>query len=512
MSAAQLSKQTRLLITISVMAATIMQVLDTTIVNVALPDMQGTFSASPDQISWVLTTYLVSSAIFMPLTGFFTDRLGRKRYLFLSILGFTLASTLCGIAQDLNQIVIFRLLQGIFGAALVPLSQAIMVDTYPAPERGKAMAIWGMGIMLGPILGPTLGGYLTENLNWRWTFYINVPVGMLSLFMAWKVIPDTAIKPRSLDWISLSCIALAIGATQYVLDRGDQDDWFESNSIKIITLCAVGGFISYILLSLFRKSVKPIFEVELFQNRNFVACCIIITAMGLGLFGSMVIQAIMLQSLFHYPAFTTGLVMAPRGVTSMISMMLVGKFSNRISPRIFITIGLLLNMIALYIGTYYNLSISPRWVILPGLIQGLGIGLVILPLSTVALSTLEPRLITEGAGLFSLMRTFGFSLGISAVTTILTRHTQIAWNILSGFLTPFHPAVQYYLYPLHLKPNEPLAAILLAQELAKQAQMMAIVDIYVMITWSFVCMVPLTLLLKSKPREAGAPLQTVTVE
>ncbi len=506
MSVIQDPKQ-RFLITVAVMAATVMQVLDTTIVNVALPDMQGTFAATPDQISWVLTSYLVASAIFMPLTGFFSDRLGRKKYLFISILGFTISSALCGAAFDLNLMVIFRLLQGIFGAALVPLSQAILMDTYPPEERGKAMAIWGIGIMVGPILGPTLGGYLTDTLNWRWTFYINVPVGILSLLLAWKVVPDTSLKERKLEWISLSCIAMAIGTTQYVLDRGNQKDWFESTQIQFFSLLAAISFLGYLLLSIFRKSVKPIFETNLFEDRNFVAACLIMMAMGMGLFGSMVLQALMLQNLFDYPTFTTGLVMAPRGIASMFAMILVGKFGKKISPQLFISVGLALNLIACFICTQYNLNISPGWVIGPSIIQGFGIGFVMIPLSTIALSTLPPRLIAEGAGLFSLMRTFGFSIGISAVATILTRHTQAAWQHLGGFIQPFRTAVYTYLNPLHVQPTDPEAALLFAHEIAVQAQMIAIVDVYIAMTLSFVLMFPLVLLLKRAEKQV--PLQSV---
>lgn len=495
-------KRQRLFITISVMAATVMQVLDTTIVNVALPNMQGTFSATPDQISWILTSYLVASAIFMPLTGFFSDRFGRKRYLFMSILGFTITSAFCGLAIELDEMVIFRLLQGIFGAALVPLSQAIMVDTYPPEERGKAMAIWGIGVMVGPIMGPTLGGYLTEVFNWRWTFYVNVPVGILSLLMAWKVVPDTEKKERTLDWFSLILMAFAIGATQFVLDRGNQEDWFESHIIQSALLLAVIGLLGYIGVSLLRTTVKPVFEVDLFKDRNFVASSAMMTAMGLGLFGSMVIQSLMLENLFGYPTFTTGLTMAPRGIASMISMVFVGKLITRVGTQTFIIVGMILNAIAMVISTQYNLEMSIAWVIIPGLIQGFGIGFVMIPLSTIALSTLPPRLIAEGAGFFSLMRTFGFSLGISAVTTILTRHTQIAWHNLGGFLNPFNPIVYQYLNPLGLSPESPLGAIVLAQELSRQAQMLAIIDIYKVIAWSFVLTFPLIFFLKSSKSRA----------
>jgi DHA2 family multidrug resistance protein len=488
-------KKHRFLITLSVMSATVMQVLDTTIVNVALPDMQGTFSAAPDQISWILTSYLVSSAIFMPLTGFFTDRIGRKRYLFGSILGFTLTSALCGVSLNLQQMIICRLLQGICGAALVPLSQAIMMDTYPIEERNKAMAIWGIGVMVGPILGPTLGGYLTDAFNWRWTFYINVPTGIFSLFLAWKVIPDSKKKSCSLDWTSLLCIAIAIGGTQYVLDRGNQDDWFEARSIKIITAFAAMGLIGYLFLSFFRKKIKPIFDPELFQNRNFVISCLMISVMGLGLFGSLVLQGLMLENLFGYPTFTIGLMMAPRGIASMVAMMLVGKFFHT-NPKALILFGIILNAIGIHLCTLYNLDISPGWVVVPSLIQGLGIGFTMVPLSTIALSTLPPHLLPAGAGLFSLMRTFGFSIGISTVATILTRHTQTAWNHLIGFLNPFNPAVLQYLQSFGLKPTSPLSAALLAHEVSRQAQMLAVIDVFIMIGWSFFAIFPMIFLLK----------------
>jgi DHA2 family multidrug resistance protein len=233
------------LVTVAVMAATVMQVLDTTIVNVALPQMQGELGATSDQISWVLTSYLVASAICMPLTGYLTDKLGRRRYLLLSISGFVLASMLCGVALNLGQLVVFRLLQGVFGAALVPLSQAIMVDNYPREQRGKAMAIWGMGVMVGPIAGPTLGGWLTDMFDWRWTFFINLPVGLLSLLLA-RQVPDTPKRERDIDWLGLLLISLAIGGIQYVLDRGNGDDWFSSTGIVVAALLAVLGAVGFI--------------------------------------------------------------------------------------------------------------------------------------------------------------------------------------------------------------------------------------------------------------------------
>src|SRR4051812_15132134 len=270
----------RLMITFAVMSATLIQVLDTTIVNVALPHMQGELGTTSDQISWVLTSYLVSSAICMPLTGYFSEVLGRKRFLLICIGGFVLASALCGISQNLSQIVIFRLLQGVFGASLVPLSQAIMADAYPPQERGKAMAIWGMGVMVGPVLGPTLGGWLTEVASWRWTFYINVPVGALSLFLASQFVPDTQRRARRMDWTGFLLLAAGIAGLQYMLDRGNQQDWFDANDIRFATGLALVGLAAFTFYS-YRMGPRAVFDIRIFKDRNFASSCLIMASMGL---------------------------------------------------------------------------------------------------------------------------------------------------------------------------------------------------------------------------------------
>src|SRR5690242_5898108 len=254
------------------MAATIMQVLDTTITNVALPHMAGELGATSDSISWVLTAYVVAASIFMPLTGYLTDRLGRRRYLLISITGFVVASGLCGLASGLYEMVAFRFLQGVFGAALVPLSQAIMVETFPAAERGKAMAIWGMGVMVAPIVGPSLGGYLTEAINWRWTFYINLPIGILSLLLAARYVPTTEVKQRRMDWYGFAALSLAIAALQLVLDRGQQEDWFGSNQIRIAAVLSAAGLIAFIWHTL-RARGPLLFNLGVFKDRNFTVAC-----------------------------------------------------------------------------------------------------------------------------------------------------------------------------------------------------------------------------------------------
>ena len=365
----------RFLISVAVMTATVMQVLDTTIVNVALPHMQGELGATPDQISWVLTSYMVASGIFMPLTGYFTHRFGQKNFLFISIIGFVVISVLCGLSTSLSEIVVFRLLQGVCGAALVPLSQSIMVATFPVEERGKAMAIWGMGVMVGPILGPTLGGWLTEFISWRWTFFINLPVGIISAIMVLRYIPDTQRSERNMDWVGLALMALGVAGLQYVLDRGSQDDWFSAPTIEFATYLSIVGFIGFFFHTRSHKG-HALFSPEIFIDRNFVTACLLMAFLGLGLYGSMLLQPLMLEGLMDYPTLLTGLTLAPRGLASMFAMMLVGRLIHRVDPRLLITAGIFIFSIGSYLTTQYSLVMGIAWVIFPMVLQGMGLGLV----------------------------------------------------------------------------------------------------------------------------------------
>ncbi|HBB7077301.1 TPA: DHA2 family efflux MFS transporter permease subunit [Legionella pneumophila] len=490
-----LSASQRWIITVAIMAATLMQVLDTTIVNVALPHMQGSLGASPDETTWTLTSYLVASAIFMPLTGYFTDRLGRKAYLLLSIIGFTLTSALCGAATSIVQMVVFRLLQGIFGAGLVPLSQAILTDIFPDNERGKAMAIWGMGVMVGPILGPSLGGYLTDIASWRWTFYVNIPFGIAATLMVFHFVPDTLKKARKMDWIGMILIAFAVGSIQYVLDRGNQMDWFAALDIRTATFLGLISLCGFIAYSIKNKS-NALFDISIFQDRNFVLSSLLLATLGLGMYGTMVIQPQMLQGLLDYPVLITGLIMAPRGIASMFSMMIVGKLTNQVQPRWLISIGVLLSASGIYIMTHYSQDVSLSWLIWPLILQGFGLGLIFVPLSSVAFSTLPSSARSEAAGLYSLLRTIGSSVGISITITFLSRHTQIAWNQIGGSIQLYNPALMEYLRPWHLKATDPQAAALLLNELGKQSLMLSYINTFAFIMWSFLIMLPFVLLLK----------------
>ncbi len=499
----QLTPKRRWLITITVMAATLIQVLDTTIVNVALPHMQGSLNASPDQSTWILTSYLVASAIFMPMTGYFTDLLGRKKYLLISIIGFTVTSAFCGAATSIAAIVIFRLLQGVFGAGLVPLSQAILTDIFPANERGKAMAIWGSGVMVGPILGPTLGGYLTEVANWRWTFYINVPIGIMAAVMVWRFVPDTLKKFRPLNKLGLLFMVLTIGAAQYVLDRGNQQDWLSAVDIRVSVMLMVIGLAGFIHYGLRAKS-NPVFPLQIFRDRNFILSSVLMIVLGVGMYGSMVIQPQMLESVLNYPVLTAGLVMAPRGIAGMVGMVIVSKLINKVDPRWLVIGGILLSVVGVGATTYYPQNVNIFWLTWPMLLQGFGLGMIFVPLTTVGFATLPAALRVEAAGLFSLVRTFGSAVGISVTTTFFTRHLQMAWNQVGGSIQPFNPALYDYLQSMHLTLQQPEAVLRLATELNNQAFMLSLVNTFAFTMWGFLVMLPVVLLLKRMPKNLSS--------
>lgn len=477
------------------MSAALMQVLDTTIVNVALPHMQGELGTTSDQISWVLTSYLVSSAICMPLTGYFADVMGRKRFLLLSIAGFVVASGLCGISRDLVEIVAFRLLQGVFGAALVPLSQAIMADAYPPSERGKAMSLWGLGVMVGPVLGPTLGGWLTDVSSWRWTFYINVPVGLLSLFLAYQFVPDTLRKSRRVDWTGFGLLSTGIAGVQYFLDRGNQQDWFAARDIQISAVLGVLGLVAFLAYAMRRQS-PAVLDIRIFRDRNFATACLLMLVTGVGLFGGLVVQPILLERLLDYPIVTAGLVMAPRGLATALSMLAVGPLVGRIDARVLIAVGICISAVGSYAMTFYSLDISPIWVIVPMFVQGIGMGLIFVPLATLAYATLDRARSAEAAGIYSLVRTMGGAIGISVVSTVLTRQTQVLWNEIGGHINRYNPALQGYFDRLHLAPTDPHTIAILARQLGVQAEMTAMLDVFKLITWSFILMLPLLFLLR----------------
>jgi len=494
----------RVLTGIAVMAATIMQVLDTTIVNVALPNMAGELNATPDNIGWVLTSYLIASAIIMPLTGYITDRIGQKRFLLISITGFVISSALCGMATSLTEIVLFRFMQGVFGASLVPLSQSIMLQIFPGEQRGKAMAIWSMGVMVAPIMGPTLGGWLTEEWSWRWTFYINLPVGILSILLALRHVHDTPRRERRMDWMGFATLALGIGAVQLVLDRGNQDDWFSSKLLVFATFVSIASFIVFIVYTVTGKH-HPLFDLRIFRDRNFLAASLIMTTIGIGFFGGMFLQSLYLQNFLGYPTFEAGLYMAPRGLASFLVMIFVGKFVGRIAPRNFIFAGILASIAGNYLMTSFTSDITANDLIVPMMLQGVGMGLIFVPISTLAFTTLPKEIAAEAAGIYSLIRALGSSFGISILATYFSRDTQQNWSLLRGQITPYSQALHTYLAPLHMGAQDPQGIAIAARQVLHQAQNIGYIDSFWFATINFVMMLPLLLLLRTPAK--GTPVQ-----
>ena len=500
----------RALTVFAVMSATIMQVLDTTIVNVALPNMAGELDATPDNITWVLTSYLIASAIFMPLTGYITDRVGQRLYLLVSIAGFVITSALCGMATSLAEIVAFRFLQGIFGASLVPLSQSIMLQIYPPEQRGKAMAIWAMGVMVAPVMGPTLGGWLTEDISWRWTFYINLPVGILAFLLAISHVPNTEVKARRMDWLGFGSLALGIAATQLVLDRGNQDDWFSSKMLIVATIIATMSFLFFFIYSLTGKH-HPLFDLRIFKDLNFLVACLIMTAIGIGFFGGMVLQSLYFQDFLGYPTFTAGLYMAPRGIASFFVMMFVGKFSGRIPPRYFVFAGICASIAGNYLMTRFSAEISPNDLIVPVILQGMGMGLVFVPIATLAFTTLPKTIAAEAAGIYSLIRSMSSAVGIAILSTYLSRSSQQNWNLMRGYISPYNDKLADYLQPLHLGMLDPKGIAIVARTVFHQAQNAAYIDSFWFATLNFVMMLPLLLLIR-KPKTGPAQPVPVAID
>lgn len=489
------SRAPRWLISITVMLTTVMVILDMTIVNVALPHMMGALGATTDQITWVLTSYIVAEAIVIPASGYLAARMGRKRLMLVSIVGFVVTSGLCGQAQTLAQIVVFRFLQGAFGASVIPLSQSIMVDNFPREQRSTAMAIWGVGVMLGPILGPTVGGIVTQHLDWRWVFYINLPVGVLNTLMILRFFEETPTRRAVVDWLGALAMAVGIGSFQVVLDRGNQEGWFESRFI--VALSVVSAFTIVLFVTRAWRRSDSIVELSLLRDRNLAASCLMMFVFGIGLFGTIALLPIMLEGLFDYPVETTGLVMAPRGIASALGMFLISRLGGRVHPALVVLAGTLLTASGVSVMTWYSLSVSPYWIVLPSILQGFGMGMIFVSLSAVAYRTLPPEATDHASGIYNLARSLGSSAGISVAATLVTRATQTNWNQLGGHINPFNPALREWLFAHSLTLTDPIAPLRLATELDRQARMAAFVDAYFAVALSILALAPLVLLLRS---------------
>jgi MFS transporter, DHA2 family, multidrug resistance protein len=497
-------------ITACVILATLMQALDTTIANVALPYIQGSVSASQDQIAWVLTSYIAAAAIMTPPTGYLAGRFGVKPLFLVCVAGFTVASMLCGMAQSLVEIVLFRILQGMFGAALVPLSQSVLLGIYPPERQGFAMALFGVGVMAGPVLGPVLGGWLTENYSWRYVFYINLPVGVLAFLGMLVFLPASGRKSvAKLDWFGFGTLSLAIGALQVLLDRGEQLDWFGSGEIWIEAIIAASAF--YLFLVHTFTADAPFVRPALFRDRNFAAGTLFIAIIGLTYYASMALQPPYLQGLMNYPVVTAGLVMGPRGIGTMAAMMLVGRLVGRLDTRLLLAIGLGLTAWSFYAMTGWTPDVSQTEIIVIGVVQGAGLGFLFVPLSSATLATLPPDQRTEGAGIYNLSRNIGSSVGISVVTSLLTQNTQANHADIAQHVTAVNrqfdnPAIAHMLSPVTAAGRAALDAIV-----AQQAQIIAYIDDYKLLMIATLAAVLLLVVFK-KPSAGGGADHTLVVE
>ena len=498
-------------VTVAVTLATVIQTLDSTIANVALPRMQGEMGATQEQISWVLTSYIVSTAICMPLTAFVADRFGRKRLFVASVIGFTLASMACGAATTLEQIVLFRLLQGAFGACLVPLSQSVLLDTWPREKHASVMAVWGVGVMLGPILGPTLGGWLTEYQSWRWVFYINLPLGILTTLglLAW--LPETPLeRARRFDAMGFAFLAIALAALQLMLDRGEHLDWFESREIVVEAVLA--ALCAYLFVVHLLTHPAPFLDPKLFADRNFSAG--LATAFGIGvvLLATMTLLPPFLQGLMGWPVFDTGLVLAPRGVGTAIAMIVCGKLGDSVDPRATILLGLGLTAFALHEMAGFDTTVQPWSIVWTGVVQGLGIGFVFPPLTAVTFASLAPRHRNEGSALFSLARNIGSSVGISVVVSALSRNTRIEHAAIAGSIDPSGVPLRLALEAGIWRLDAPEGLAALEAEVARQAATIAFLQDFRLMMWVCIATMPLVLLLRPPGGSAAGPAHAAAAD
>ena len=487
------------LITIMIMLATIMQVLDTTIANVALPSMTGDLGASQDTITWVLTSYIVAAAIMTPVTGWLSDRFGKRELFLACIAGFTAASVACGLAWSLESMVAFRVIQGLFGAAIVPLAQTFLLDINPKEKIGQAMAIYGAGIMVGPIIGPTLGGWLTENFAWRWVFFINLPIGIIAFLGCAAFLPRAAKRLRGFDFFGFAMLSLGVGALQLMLDRGAEVDWFNAWETWIELGLAITGFWVFTIHTL--TTENGFIDAGMFRDQNFVAGLVFIFVVGIILLSSLALLPPMLSRLFNHSTLLTGIVMAPRGVGTMISMILVGRLVQMVDARFLVVGGLSLTVVSLWMMTGFTPQMDDHLIIWSGVVQGLGLGLVFVPMSTVAFATLAPKYRTDAAGLFSLVRNIGSSIGISIVTLNLTTDTQVNHAELGAHINQFNPVLAMQ-SPAAAAGN-PTVLAQLDQLVNQQAAMISYINDFKLMLVITLAAIPLALFLR-KPKAQSA--------
>ena len=501
------------LIAISVMLGTFMEVLDTTVVNVSLPHVAGSLGATVDEATWVLTSYLVANAIILPMTGWLANRFGRKRILMTSIGGFTLASALCGVAPTLPLLLLFRVIQGATGGGLQPLSQAIMLEAFPPEKRGRAMAFWGLGIVVAPMLGPVLGGWLTDSYSWRWLFYINVPVGILALGMSEVFVFDPAYIKRIIarvDYWGLGLLAIGMSALQIMLDKGQEEDWFSSHFIAVLATLAAVGLGCFIVNEIWQA--HPIVNLRVFRVRSYSTGVLLMTMLGFVLYGSMVLLPIFLQTLLGYSALNAGVAMLPRGLGSFIAMPVVGILTAKIEPRKLLAAGLLVAAASLWWLSIINLDAGYWDIFWPQFVQGLSMGFIFVPLTTATHDAIAKEQMGNATSIFNVMRNIGGSMGIASATTIVARSTQTNIKVLGANVTPYSPAAQSLmknalgLFTSRAGSPAPVAARqaygAVFGMVAQQSAMVANIHAFRLLSLIFVAATPLIMLMH-RPRHHG---------
>lgn len=499
---AALQVQNKALLTIGVMLAMIMQILDSTIANVALPHMQASLGATFDSISWVLTSYIIAAAVAIPITGWLSDTIGSRRLFLFSIMGFIVTSMLCGIAMNLPEMVAFRFLQGVAGAFIGPLSQTVMLDINRPAEQPRAMAVWSMGIMIGPIMGPIIGGWLTESYNWRWVFYVNLPVGALALGLIWWLLPSRPLARRSFDLFGFSMLAIALSALQLMLDRGNDRDWFHSTEIWIEAFVAAAA--AWIFLVHLVTGKRTILDRELVRNTNMLMSLGFMLVVGLMMMAVMALMPPLLQRVYGYDVLDTGLLLVPRGVGILVSMFIASRLTGRMDPRILIITGLIIASVSLWQMTQWSITMSWHPFVISGLVQGLGVGLCFVPANSIAFATLAPRHRTEGASLLNLFRSMGGSVGISIVTTVLARNVQVSHEDLASHVTAFNMSSVDPSTADRFADLGQAAMSMVDAEINRQALMISYLDDFKLIMIITLCAIPLIMMLRP-PKPGSQP-------
>jgi DHA2 family multidrug resistance protein len=497
------------IIVMAVMVATFMEVLDTTVVNVSLPHIAGNLSATAEEATWALTSYLVANAIVLPITGWLANYFGRKRLLMTAVVGFTTASFFCGFAPTLAWLVVFRIVQGLSGGVLQPVSQAVMLEAFPREQQGKAMGVWGLGIVVAPMLGPMLGGWVTDNYSWRWIFYINIPVGVISIIMTKLFIFDPPYIRRSkskIDTWGIGMLAVGIGSLQIVLDKGQQEDWFSSTWITWTLVLAIAMLIIFIVRELY--TADPVIHLRVFTERTYATGVFLMTTLGFVLYGSLVLLPLFLQTVLAYPAVQAGIAMAPRGLGSFIAMPIVGLIVAKTDPRKLLSVGLVGAALSLYALGALNLSIGYWDIFWPQFFQGLSMGFVFVPLTTVTMSVIPKQELGNATSIFNLMRNLGGSVGIASVATMLSRNTQTQYNILGAHVSAFDMRTRMLLDQIRgglmskgmdFSSATNAAYAQLSAMVNQQAVMVAFVQLFRILALVFAVVVPLVFIMK-RPR------------